>query len=121
MLSGRTRYSPAEYEDPECIAHTHSRLSFSKVLILRNHGLVAVGSCVEECFHIMYNLIQACQIQVSGLATIVSLQTSLRMFPGGRCVSWSAQPHPNPTGRGVWSRGECGRGRSVENKGADGV
>lgn len=41
-------------------------LLLPKVLILRNHGLVAVGNCVEECFHVMYNLIQACKIQVSG-------------------------------------------------------
>ena len=38
---------------------------FHKVLILRNHGLVAVGNSVEECFHLMYNLIRACEIQVS--------------------------------------------------------
>ena len=36
-----------------------------QVLMLRNHGLVALGSCVEECFYIMYNLIQACKIQAS--------------------------------------------------------
>ena len=48
-----------------CITMAPPLTSLSKVLILRNHGLVAVGNCVEECFHTMYNLIQACQIQVS--------------------------------------------------------
>lgn len=37
----------------------------SKVLILRNHGLVTVGESVEEAFYYIHNLVVACEIQVS--------------------------------------------------------
>ena len=40
----------------------------SKAMILRNHGLLAVGSSVSEAFEIMYYLDTACQIQVDALA-----------------------------------------------------
>ena len=48
-------------EDHTCCV---SLMPILQALILRNHGLIALGSCVEECFHVMYSLIQACQIQV---------------------------------------------------------
>uniref|UniRef100_A0AAQ4RIU8 Alpha-adducin n=1 Tax=Gasterosteus aculeatus aculeatus TaxID=481459 RepID=A0AAQ4RIU8_GASAC len=41
----------------------------SKVLILRNHGLVSVGGTVEEAFYYMHNLVTACEIQVRTLAS----------------------------------------------------
>lgn len=41
----------------------------SKVLILRNHGLVSVGATVEEAFYYMHNLVAACEIQVRTLAS----------------------------------------------------
>lgn len=44
-----------------------SLLLFPKVLILRNHGLVAVGESVEEAFYYIHNLVVACEIQVSML------------------------------------------------------
>ncbi|XP_078251764.1 beta-adducin-like [Rhinoraja longicauda] len=39
-----------------------------KVLLLRNHGLVALGETVEEAFYKIYHLQSACEIQVSSLA-----------------------------------------------------
>ncbi|KAJ7329955.1 hypothetical protein JRQ81_016129 [Phrynocephalus forsythii] len=41
----------------------------SKVLILRNHGLVAVGESVEEAFYYIHNLVVACEIQVRTLTS----------------------------------------------------
>uniref|UniRef100_A0A2K6JWY9 Alpha-adducin n=1 Tax=Rhinopithecus bieti TaxID=61621 RepID=A0A2K6JWY9_RHIBE len=41
----------------------------SKVLILRNHGLVSVGETVEEAFYYIHNLVVACEIQVRTLAS----------------------------------------------------
>ncbi|KAG2465390.1 ADDA protein, partial [Polypterus senegalus] len=41
----------------------------SKVLILRNHGLVSVGETVEEAFYYIHNLVRACEIQVRTLAS----------------------------------------------------
>ncbi|XP_071754846.1 gamma-adducin-like [Centroberyx gerrardi] len=39
----------------------------AKVMVLRNHGLVALGETVEEAFHYIYHSQQACEIQVSAL------------------------------------------------------
>lgn len=33
-------------------------------MILRNHGLLALGETVEEAFHYVYHSQQACEIQV---------------------------------------------------------
>lgn len=35
-----------------------------QVLVLRNHGLVALGETIEEAFHYIYNAHYACEIQV---------------------------------------------------------
>jgi ribulose-5-phosphate 4-epimerase/fuculose-1-phosphate aldolase len=40
----------------------------SKVMILRNHGLLTLGETVREAFELMYYLDCACQIQVDALA-----------------------------------------------------
>src|SRR5574342_147038 len=40
----------------------------SKAMILRNHGLLALGETVREAFEIMYYLDCACQIQVDACA-----------------------------------------------------
>ncbi|XP_057687743.1 beta-adducin isoform X3 [Corythoichthys intestinalis] len=40
-----------------------------KVLVLRNHGIVALGESVEETFHAIYHIQAACQIQVSALCS----------------------------------------------------
>ena len=40
----------------------------SKAMILRNHGLLALGRTVREAFEIMYYLDAACQIQVDACA-----------------------------------------------------
>jgi ribulose-5-phosphate 4-epimerase/fuculose-1-phosphate aldolase len=40
----------------------------SKAMILRNHGLLALGETVHEAFQIMYYLDCSCQIQIDALA-----------------------------------------------------
>uniref|UniRef100_A0A8C4NVW0 Adducin 3 (gamma) b n=1 Tax=Dicentrarchus labrax TaxID=13489 RepID=A0A8C4NVW0_DICLA len=40
----------------------------AKVMILRNHGLLALGETVEEAFHYVYHSQQACEIQVNALS-----------------------------------------------------
>ena len=40
----------------------------SKAMILRNHGLLALGETVREAFEVMYYLDCACQIQIDALA-----------------------------------------------------
>lgn len=36
----------------------------SQLMVLRNHGVLAMGETVEEAFHYMYHSQQACEIQV---------------------------------------------------------
>ncbi|XP_051883399.1 gamma-adducin-like isoform X1 [Pristis pectinata] len=40
-----------------------------KVLVLRNHGVIALGETIEEAFHYIYNVQLACEIQVRALAS----------------------------------------------------
>ncbi|XP_056602013.1 beta-adducin isoform X1 [Triplophysa dalaica] len=40
-----------------------------KVLVLRNHGIVALGETVEEAFYTIYHIHNACQIQVAALCS----------------------------------------------------
>ncbi|XP_008280546.1 gamma-adducin-like [Stegastes partitus] len=42
----------------------------AKVMILRNHGLLALGETVEEAFHYVYHSQQACEIQVNALRCV---------------------------------------------------
>ncbi|KAM3605796.1 uncharacterized protein V6R79_004935 [Siganus canaliculatus] len=39
----------------------------AKVMMLRNHGLLALGETVEEAFHYVYHSQQACEIQVNAM------------------------------------------------------
>ncbi|XP_039550579.1 adducin 3 (gamma) a isoform X3 [Pimephales promelas] len=40
----------------------------TKVLVLRNHGIVALGETIEEAFHYIYNAQLACEIQVNAFS-----------------------------------------------------
>ncbi|CAJ1068364.1 beta-adducin isoform X2 [Xyrichtys novacula] len=40
-----------------------------KVLVLRNHGIVALGESVEEAFYTIYHIQAACEIQVTALCS----------------------------------------------------
>ncbi|XP_063818715.1 gamma-adducin isoform X2 [Pseudophryne corroboree] len=40
----------------------------SKVLVLRNHGVLALGESLEEAFHYIFNVQLACEVQVHALA-----------------------------------------------------
>ncbi|KAM9142855.1 alpha-adducin isoform 1-T3 [Pangshura tecta] len=53
----------------------------SKVLILRNHGLVSVGETVEEAFYYIHNLVVACEIQVRTLASAGGLDNLVLLDP----------------------------------------
>uniref|UniRef100_A0A8D3BEG4 Adducin 3 n=1 Tax=Scophthalmus maximus TaxID=52904 RepID=A0A8D3BEG4_SCOMX len=49
----------------------------AKVMILRNHGLLALGETVEEAFYYVYHSQQACEIQVNALACSGSVDNLL--------------------------------------------
>ena len=56
----------ALYEEEK--ARMAKNLGKSKAMILRNHGVLALGETVREAFEVMYYLDCACQIQVDALA-----------------------------------------------------
>ncbi|XP_070780368.1 alpha-adducin isoform X2 [Enoplosus armatus] len=69
----------------------------SKVLILRNHGLVSVGETVEEAFYYIHNLVTACEIQVRTLASAGGPDNLVMLDPG----KYKARPRvPEPSGDG---------------------
>uniref|UniRef100_A0A8B9GYT8 Alpha-adducin n=1 Tax=Astyanax mexicanus TaxID=7994 RepID=A0A8B9GYT8_ASTMX len=78
----------------------------SKVLILRNHGLVSVGETVEESFYYIHNLVRACEIQVRTLASAGGPDNLVMLDP----AKYKAHSrHPEPVGDGTslkWQIGE---------------
>ncbi|XP_056146188.1 alpha-adducin isoform X3 [Lampris incognitus] len=80
----------------------------SKVLILRNHGLVSVGETVEEAFYYIHNLVTACEIQVRTLASAGGPDNLVMLDP----VKYKSRPRvPGQIGDGTstqpkWQVGE---------------
>ncbi|XP_073680632.1 alpha-adducin isoform X4 [Garra rufa] len=80
----------------------------SKVLILRNHGLVSVGETVEEAFYYIHNLVTACEIQVRTLASAGGPDNLVMLDP----AKYKSRPrHLEPVGDGLsshpkWQIGE---------------
>ncbi|XP_061783051.1 alpha-adducin isoform X8 [Nerophis lumbriciformis] len=80
----------------------------SKVLILRNHGLVSVGETVEEAYYYIHNLVTACEIQVRTLASAGGPDNLIMLDPG----KYKSRPRiPEPPGEGSpaqpkWQVGE---------------
>ncbi|XP_015450357.1 alpha-adducin isoform X3 [Pteropus alecto] len=73
----------------------------SKVLILRNHGLVSVGESVEEAFYYIHNLVVACEIQVRTLASTGGPDNLVLLDPG-KYKAKSRSPE-SPAGEGTGS------------------
>ncbi|KAI4893174.1 hypothetical protein NFI96_012422 [Prochilodus magdalenae] len=66
-----------------------------KVLVLRNHGIVALGESVEEAFYTIYHIQSACQIQVSALCCAGGEQNLILLD--------RTTHKPNPTGTVGWA------------------
>ncbi|XP_069467865.1 gamma-adducin isoform X2 [Ambystoma mexicanum] len=71
MILGEIAY----YSYQGCLDEQEERLQLQKVLgpsckvlVLRNHGVVALGETLEEAFHYVFNVQLACEIQVHALA-----------------------------------------------------
>uniref|UniRef100_A0A8C2IW24 Alpha-adducin n=1 Tax=Cyprinus carpio TaxID=7962 RepID=A0A8C2IW24_CYPCA len=72
----------------------------SKVMILRNHGLVSVGETVEEAFYYIHNLVTACEIQVRTLASSGGPDNLIMLDPS----KYKSRPrHLEPVGDGSGS------------------
>jgi ribulose-5-phosphate 4-epimerase/fuculose-1-phosphate aldolase len=59
-------------------------------MVLRNHGLLTVGTSIPECFNSMFRLERACQLQVMAL----SCNAEIRLPPDEvvRLTQHSYQP-----------------------------
>ncbi|XP_054468189.1 alpha-adducin isoform X4 [Anoplopoma fimbria] len=79
----------------------------SKVLILRNHGLVSVGATVEEAFYYMHNLVAACEIQVRTLASAGG-PDNLVMLDPAKYKARSRVPEPASEGSSTHPKWEVG-------------
>ncbi|KAI4821225.1 hypothetical protein KUCAC02_029167 [Chaenocephalus aceratus] len=66
-----------------------------KVLVLRNHGIVALGESVEEAFYTIFHIQAACQIQVSALCcaggeqNLIMLDRSVHKPSVAGTVGWA--------------------------------
>ena len=65
---GYHEYEGIALDTAEC-ARLQEHLGEKDALILRNHGLLTVGRTISEAFGVMFRLEQACQAQMSILAT----------------------------------------------------
>ncbi|XP_019121612.1 beta-adducin isoform X1 [Larimichthys crocea] len=66
-----------------------------KVLVLRNHGIVALGESVEEAFYTIYHIQAACQVQVTALCCAGGEQNLILLD--------RTTHKPNPTGTVGWA------------------
>ncbi|XP_056131316.1 beta-adducin isoform X2 [Lampris incognitus] len=66
-----------------------------KVMVLRNHGIVALGESVEEAFYTIYHIQAACQIQVSALCSAGGEQNLILLD--------RTTQKPNPAGTVGWA------------------
>ncbi|XP_069557747.1 beta-adducin isoform X2 [Brachyistius frenatus] len=60
-------YNGATEEEEDRVELQKSLGPTCKVLVLRNHGIVALGESMEEAFYTIFHIQAACQIQVSAL------------------------------------------------------
>ena len=70
-------------------------LGDKNLMVLRNHGTLAVGSSVASCFMRMYYLERACKIQVNALSS------GTPNLPSDNAVSMMQDTFSNPA---VWER-----------------
>ena len=86
-----------DYEGPALNLEERERLvkdlGNREAMVLRNHGLLTVGTSIAECFNNMYRLERACELQVMTLSCNTELQmppaevtqyTNNLMLPGVR-------------------------------------
>ncbi|XP_075907444.1 gamma-adducin-like isoform X1 [Nelusetta ayraudi] len=81
----------------------------SKVLVLRNHGVVALGETIEEAFHFIYNAQYACEIQVSAISCSGSVDNLILLDPAHYrelVFQRSSAHHVNMSGQYRWKQGE---------------
>ncbi|XP_040011361.1 beta-adducin isoform X1 [Xiphias gladius] len=88
-------YNGVMEEEEERVELQKSLGPTCKVLVLRNHGIVALGESVEEAFYTIYHIQAACQIQVSALCCAGGEQNLILLD--------RATHKPNPAGTVGWA------------------
>ncbi|XP_071605459.1 gamma-adducin isoform X1 [Heliangelus exortis] len=82
-----------------------------KVLVLRNHGVVALGETLEEAFHYIFNVQLACETQVHALAGAGGIDNLLlldlqKFKPSTHAVAASGGGGVNMASQQKWKVGE---------------
>ncbi|KAM9857343.1 adducin 3 (gamma) a isoform 2-T3 [Aulostomus maculatus] len=81
----------------------------AKVLVLRNHGVVALGETIEEAFHYIYNAQYACEIQVNAISCAGSVDNLIVLDQEkykSRVFELSSAADINLGGQYKWKIGE---------------
>ncbi|XP_040419219.1 gamma-adducin isoform X3 [Anser cygnoides] len=82
-----------------------------KVLVLRNHGVVALGETLEEAFHYIFNVQLACETQVHALAGAGGIDNLLlldlqKFKPSTHAVAAAGGGGVNMASQQKWKVGE---------------
>ncbi|XP_012722413.2 adducin 3 (gamma) a isoform X2 [Fundulus heteroclitus] len=81
----------------------------AKILVLRNHGVVALGETVEEAFHYIYNAQYACEIQVNAISCAGGVDNLIVLDPEkykSRVFAVATAAAVNMAGQYKWKIGE---------------
>ncbi|XP_070844143.1 adducin 3 (gamma) a isoform X2 [Chaetodon trifascialis] len=81
----------------------------AKVLVLRNHGVVALGETIEEAFHYIYNAQYACEIQVNAISCAGGVDNLIVLDQEkykSRVHALSSAEAVNMAGQYKWKMGE---------------
>uniref|UniRef100_UPI0037E9056C adducin 3 (gamma) a isoform X3 n=1 Tax=Semicossyphus pulcher TaxID=241346 RepID=UPI0037E9056C len=81
----------------------------TKVLVLRNHGVVALGETIEEAFHYIYSAHYACEIQVNAISCAGGVDNLIVLDPEkykSRVFAVASAAAVNMAGQYKWKIGE---------------
>ncbi|KAM4750334.1 adducin 3 (gamma) a isoform 1-T3 [Anableps anableps] len=81
----------------------------AKILVLRNHGVVALGETIEEAFHYIYNAQYACEIQVNAISCAGGVDNLIVLDPEkykSRVFAVAVAADVNMGGQYKWKIGE---------------
>ncbi|XP_007567670.1 adducin 3 (gamma) a isoform X1 [Poecilia formosa] len=81
----------------------------AKILVLRNHGVVALGETIEEAFHYIYNAQYACEIQVNAISCAGGVDNLIVLDPEkykSRVFAVASAADVNMAGQYKWKVGE---------------
>uniref|UniRef100_A0A3Q2G611 Adducin 3 (gamma) a n=1 Tax=Cyprinodon variegatus TaxID=28743 RepID=A0A3Q2G611_CYPVA len=81
----------------------------AKILVLRNHGVVALGETIEEAFHYIYNAQYACEIQVNAISCAGGVDNLIVLDPEkykSRVFAVANAASVNMAGQYKWKIGE---------------